>query len=41
MNFEKMDLNDILIEVTLSEGVSDKVKEEALKRIAKSQMKGC
>ncbi len=39
MNFEKMDLNDILIEVTLSEGVSNKVKEEALKRIAKSQMK--
>ncbi|MGM0395544.1 MAG: metallophosphoesterase family protein [Bacillota bacterium] len=40
MNFEKMDLNDILIEVTMSEGVSEKVKEEALKRIANSQMKG-
>src|SRR5690554_1852546 len=40
MSFEKMDLNDILVEVTLSEGVSDKVKEEALRRIANSQMKG-
>ncbi len=40
MNFEKMDLNDILLEVTLSEGVSDEVKEEALRRIANSQMKG-
>lgn len=40
MDFEKMNLNDILIEVTLSEGVSEKVKEEALRRIAKSQMKG-
>lgn len=40
MDFEKMDLNDILLEVTLSEGVSDEVKEEALRRIANSQMKG-
>lgn len=40
MNFEKMDLNDILLEVTLSEGVTDEVKEEALRRIANSQMKG-
>lgn len=40
MNFEKMNLNDILIEVTLSESVSEKVKKEALKRIANSQMKG-
>ncbi|WP_409227494.1 metallophosphoesterase family protein [Gudongella sp. SC589] len=40
MSFEKMDLNDILLEVTLSEGVSDEVKEEALRRIANSQMKG-
>jgi DNA repair exonuclease SbcCD nuclease subunit len=40
MNFEKMDLNDILLEVTLSEGVSNDVKEEALRRIANSQMKG-
>lgn len=40
LDFEKMDLNEILIEVTMTEGVSDRVKEEALKRIARSQMKG-
>ena len=34
-----MDKNDILIEVSMSEGVPEKVKEEALKRIAQTQMK--
>jgi DNA repair exonuclease SbcCD nuclease subunit len=39
LNFDKVDINDILIEVAISENVNDKVKEEALKRIAKAQMK--
>lgn len=39
-NFEKMDINDVLIEVSKSEGLSEEVKEEALKRIAMVQMKG-
>jgi len=39
MNFEKMDINDVLIEVSKSEGLSEEVKEEALKRIAMIQMK--
>jgi len=39
VEFEKMDINDILIEVSMSEGVPEKVKEEALKRIAQTQMK--
>ena len=39
LNFEKVDINDILIEVAISENVNDKVKEEALKRIAIAQMK--
>ncbi len=40
LNFEKMDINDLLIEVSTSEGVSDDVKIEALRRIAIVQMKG-
>lgn len=40
MNFEKMDINDVLIEVSFSEGVSEEVKQEALKRISIIQMKG-
>ena len=40
LDFEKMDINDVLIEVSTSEGVSDDVKIEALKRIARIQMKG-
>jgi len=39
LNFEKVDINDILIEVAISGNVNDKVKEEALKRIAIAQMK--
>lgn len=39
LNFEKMDINDLLIEVALSENVDSKVKEEALRRIAQIQMK--
>lgn len=40
LEFDKMDINDILIEVSISEGVPKEVKEEALKRIAQVQMKG-
>ena len=40
LDFEKMDINDLLIEVSTSEGVSDDVKIEALRRIALVQMKG-
>lgn len=40
INFEKMDINDVLVEVSYSEGVSEKVKQEALKRISMIQMKG-
>lgn len=39
LNFEKMDINDLLIEVAFSENVDTNVKEEALKRIAQIQMK--
>jgi DNA repair exonuclease SbcCD nuclease subunit len=40
LDFEKMDINDLLIEVSTSEGVSENVKIEALRRIALIQMKG-
>ncbi|MDR7869959.1 MAG: metallophosphoesterase family protein [Tissierellaceae bacterium] len=40
MDFEKMDINDVLIEVSKSEGLSEEVKIEALNRIAMVQMKG-
>ena len=40
LDFEKMDINDVLIEVSTSEGVSEDVKIEALRRIAQIQMKG-
>lgn len=39
LEFDKMDINDILIQVSMSEGIPEEVKEEALKRIAKVQMK--
>jgi DNA repair exonuclease SbcCD nuclease subunit len=39
VNFEKLEINEILMEVSNAEGVSEDVKEEALKRIALSQMK--
>lgn len=39
INFEKLEINEILMEVSNAEGVSQEVKEEALKRIALSQMK--
>lgn len=39
VNFEKLDINEILIEVSNAKGVSEEVKKEALKRIANSQMK--
>lgn len=40
LDFDKMDINDILIEVSASEGVSNEVKIEALRRIAEIQMRG-
>lgn len=39
INFEKMDINDLLIEVSSSEGISSEIKEEALRRIAEIHMK--
>ncbi|WP_416197981.1 MAG: DNA repair exonuclease SbcCD nuclease subunit [Sporanaerobacter sp.] len=38
-NFEKLDINEILLNISLAEEVSDKVKQEALRRISLSQMK--
>ena len=40
LDFEKMDINDVLIEVSIAEGVSEDVKKEAIRRISLSQMKG-
>lgn len=40
LDFEKMDINDVLIQVSNSEGLNDDVKVEALRRIALIQMKG-
>lgn len=39
VNFEKLEINEILMEVSNTEGVSEEVKLEALKRISHSQMK--
>lgn len=39
INFDKLDINEILVEVSNAEGVSEEVKEEALRRISNSQMK--
>ena len=39
MNFEKIDINDVLMEVSNAEEVDEKVKKEALKRISLMQMK--
>lgn len=39
MDFEKMDINEVLLQVSHSEAVEDKVIQEALKRIASIQMK--
>lgn len=39
LNFEKMDINDVLIEVSNAEGVDNEVKAEALRRIAMIQIK--
>lgn len=39
VNFDKLDINEVLIEVSNAKGVSEDVKQEALKRIANSQMK--
>ncbi len=40
LNFEKLDINEVLIEVSNAQGVEDKVKQEALRRIALIQMRG-
>src|SRR5690606_35417460 len=39
LNFDKLDLNEILVEVSNAEGVSEEVKEEAFRRISNSHMK--
>lgn len=39
VNFEKLDINQILLDISDAEGVSGTIKEEALRRIASSQMK--
>lgn len=39
INFEKLEINEILMEVSNAEGVSEEVKKEALRRISHSQMK--
>ena len=38
MNYEKMDINEVLMQVSNADGVEDQVIEEALRRIAKVQM---
>ena len=40
LDFEKMDINEVLMEVSSAENVGDDVKREALRRIALIQMKG-
>lgn len=40
LDFEKLDINEVLIEVSNAEGVEEDVKIEALRRIALIQMKG-
>ena len=40
LDFEKMDINEVLIEVSGATGVEEDVKIEALRRIAVCQMKG-
>ena len=40
LDFEKMDINEVLIEVSTAEDVEEEVKVEALRRIASIQMKG-
>lgn len=40
LDFEKMDINEVLMEVSNAENVDDEVKREALRRIAFIQMKG-
>ncbi|QQY80679.1 DNA repair exonuclease SbcCD nuclease subunit [Keratinibaculum paraultunense] len=39
VNFEKLEINEILMEVSNAEGVPEEVKKEALRRISNSQMK--
>lgn len=38
MNYEKLDINEVLLQVSNAEGIEDKVIEEALRRIAMVQM---
>ncbi len=38
INFEKLDINQILLDISDAEGVSDEIKREALDRIASSHM---
>lgn len=40
INFEKLDINEVLMEVSNAENVEESVKKEALRRISEIQMKG-
>ena len=40
LDFEKMDINEVLIEVSGATGVEEEVKIEALRRLTLCQMKG-
>ncbi len=39
VNFKKLDVNDILVEIAFTENIDENVKEEALRRITLSQIK--
>lgn len=40
VNFDKLDINDILLEIAITENIDESIKEEALKRISEAQMAG-
>lgn len=40
INFEKLDINEVLMEVSNADNVEEEVKKEALRRISEVQMKG-
>lgn len=39
INFDKLEINEILMKISNTEGISEEVKKEALKRISRAQMK--
>ncbi len=40
VDFDRLDINDILVEIAVSEGIDEEVKQEALKRVSEAQMSG-